>query len=57
MPRRDSMGGITSDRASAMAALASVPEGMTLPELVAWRGPKATMYIRVRPTRLADSSA
>ena len=60
---QDSMGAITSHRgrASAVTALASVPQGMTLPELMAWCGhgsPKSTMhYIRVRPTRLASAFA
>ena len=40
--KRDSMGVITSHRAraSAVTALASVPQGMTLPELMAWCGHK-----------------
>ena len=60
---RDTMGAITSHRgrASAVTALASVPQGMTLPELMAWCGhsnPKSTMhYIRIRPTRLAGAFA
>ena len=63
LPLRDTMGAITSHRgrASTVTALASVPQGMTLPELMAWCGhsnPKATMhYIRVRPTQLAGSFA
>ena len=63
VPRQDSMGAITSHRAraSAVTALANAPEGMTLPELMAWCGhaePKTTMYyIRVKPTRLAGSFA
>ena len=63
LPLRDTMGAITSHRgrASAVTALASVPQGMTLPELMAWcghRNPKSTMhYIRVRPTRLAGAFA
>lgn len=63
LPLRDTMGAITSHRgrASAVTALASVPQGMTLPELMAWcghRNPKSTMhYIRVRPTQLASAFA
>lgn len=63
LPLRDTMGVITSHRgrASAVTALASVPQGMTLPELMAWcghRNPKSTMhYIRVRPTQLASAFA
>ncbi len=63
VPLRDSMGPITSHRgrASTVTALASVPQGMTLPELMAWcghRNPKSTMhYIRVRPTQLAGAFA
>ncbi len=63
VPLRDSMGPITSHRgrASTVTALASVPQGMTLPELMAWCGhsnPKSTMhYIRVRPTQLASAFA
>jgi len=49
----------TRGRASTVTALASVPQGMTLPELMAWcghRNPKSTMhYIRVRPTQLAGA--
>jgi hypothetical protein len=57
----DSQGRITSHRgrASAVTALASVPQGMTLHELMAWSGhscPRSTLhYIRIRPTRLAAS--
>jgi hypothetical protein len=38
LPLRDTMGAITSHRgrASAVTALASMPQGMTLPELMAW---------------------
>lgn len=63
LPLRDSMGAITSHRgrASAVTALANVPQGMSLPELMAWCGhgsPRSTMhYIRVRPTRLAGAFA
>ena len=63
VPLQDSMGRITSHRgrASTVTALASVPQGMTLPELMEWCGhsnPKSTMYyIRVRPTRLASAYA
>ena len=63
LPLRDTMGAITSHRgrASTVTALASVPQGMTLPELMAWCGhsnPKSTMhYIRVRPTQLAGAFA
>ncbi len=63
LPLQDTMGAITSHRgrASAVTALASVPQGMTLPELMAWcghRNPKSTMhYIRVRPTQLASAFA
>ena len=59
VPRKDTIGPITSHRgrASTVTALASVPQGMTLPELMTWcghRNPKSTMhYIRVRPTQLA----
>ena len=60
---RDTMGAITSHRgrASAVTGLASMPQGMTLPELMAWcghRSPKSTMhYIRLRPTELASALA
>lgn len=63
LPANDSMGAITSHRgrASAVTALASVPKGMSLMELMEWSGhtsPKSTMhYIRIRPTRLAASFA
>lgn len=61
VPREDSRGRITSHRgrASAVTALASVPQGMTLHELMEWSGhrsPGSTLhYIRIRPTRLAAS--
>lgn len=61
VPIEDSQGRITSHRgrASAVTALASVPQGMTLHELMAWSGhscPRSTLhYIRIRPTRLAAS--
>lgn len=63
LPRRDSRGMITSHRgrASAVTALASVPKGMSLIELMQWSGhssPTSTMhYIRIRPTTLAASFA
>ncbi|WP_435170340.1 tyrosine-type recombinase/integrase [Falsirhodobacter sp. 1013] len=63
LPPSDSMGTITSHRgrASAVTALASVPKGMSLIELMEWSGhtsPRSTMhYIRIRPTRLATSFA
>ncbi len=63
LPARDGMGSITSHRgrASAVTALASVPKGMSLIELMEWSGhtsPQSTMhYIRIRPTRLAASFA
>lgn len=59
--RDDSQGRITSHRgrASAVTALASVPQGMTLHELMEWCGhscPRSTLhYLRIRPTRLAAS--
>ncbi|WP_260514570.1 tyrosine-type recombinase/integrase [Serratia fonticola] len=59
VPCEDSRGRITSHRgrASAVTALASVPQGMTLHELMEWSGhscPRSTLhYIRIRPTRLA----
>jgi integrase len=59
----DSMGRITSHRgrASAVTALASVPQGMTLIELSKWCGhsnPKSTMsYVKTKPTQLASSFA
>jgi len=61
VPAQDSRGPITSHRgrASAVTALASVPQGMTLYELMQWSGhstPQSTMhYIRIRPTQLAAS--
>ena len=61
VPAQDSRGPITSHRgrASAVTALASVPQGMTLYELMQWSGhstPQSTMhYIRIRPTQLAVS--
>ena len=63
LPRRDSRGMITSHRgrASAVTALASVPKGMSLIELMQWSGhssPTSTMHhIRIRPTKLAASFA
>jgi integrase len=59
----DSTGRITSHRgrASAVTALASVPQGMNVFELAQWCGhryPTSTMhYVRVRPTQLAGSFA
>ncbi|MGO9237210.1 MAG: tyrosine-type recombinase/integrase [Methylocella sp.] len=59
----DSMGPITSHRgrASAVTALASVPQGMTLFELAKWCGhssPQSTMsYVRSKPTQLASAFA
>ncbi len=61
MTQEDSRGPITSHRgrASAVTALASVPQGMSLYELMQWSGhssPQSTMhYIRIRPTQLAAS--
>lgn len=61
VPAEDSGGAITSHRgrASAVTALASVPQGMSLYELMQWTGhstPQSTMhYIRIRPTQLAAS--
>jgi len=61
VPREDSKGTITSHRgrASALTALASVSQGMTLFELMQWSGhssPQSTLhYVRIRPTRLAAS--
>ena len=58
---QDSRGQITSHRgrASAVTALANVPQGMSLIELMQWPGhssPTSTMhYIRIRPTKLAAS--
>ncbi len=55
----DTRGAITSHRGrvSAVTALASVPRGMSLVELMQWSGhssPTSTMhYIGIRPTRLA----
>ena len=63
LPTFDSRGAITSHRgrASAVTALASVPKGMSLIELMQWSGhssPTSTMhYIRIRPTKLAASFA
>ncbi len=59
VPLEDSRGRITSHRgrASAVTALASVPQGMSLIELMQWAGhssPSSTLhYIRIRPTKLA----
>jgi len=61
VPLQDSGGTITSHRgrASAVTALASVPQGMSLYELMQWTGhstPQSTMnYLRIRPTQLAAS--
>ena len=61
VPLEDSRGRITSHRgrASAVTALASVPQGMSLIELMQWSGhssPTSTLhYIRIRPTKLAAS--
>ncbi|EDV7107553.1 tyrosine-type recombinase/integrase [Salmonella enterica subsp. enterica] len=61
LPVEDSGGAITSHRgrASALTALASVPQGMSLYELMQWSGhssPQSTLhYIRIRPTQLAAS--
>ncbi|WP_416414425.1 tyrosine-type recombinase/integrase [Pantoea sp. App145] len=61
VPTEDSGGTITSHRgrASAVTALASVPQGMSLYELMQWTGhstPQSTMhYLRIRPTQLAAS--
>ncbi|EBY6851867.1 integrase [Salmonella enterica subsp. enterica] len=61
LPVEDSGGTITSHRgrASALTALASVPQGMSLYELMQWSGhstPQSTLhYIRIRPTQLAAS--
>lgn len=61
VPLEDSGGTITSHRgrASAVTALASVPQGMSLYELMQWTGhstPQSTMhYLRIRPTQLAAS--
>lgn len=63
VPLEDSMGKITSHRgrASAVTALASVPQGMSLIELMRWSGhrsPKSTLYyIRTKPTQLAGAFA
>lgn len=59
VPLDDSRGRITSHRgrASAVTALASVTQGMSLIELMQWSGhssPSSTLhYIRIRPTKLA----
>lgn len=61
VPLEDSRGRITSHRgrASAVTALARVPQGMSLIELMLWSGhssPNSTLhYIRIRPTKLAAS--
>lgn len=61
VPIEDSGGTKTSHRgrASAVTALASVPQGMSLYELMQWTGhstPQSTMhYLRIRPTQLAAS--
>lgn len=61
VPLKDSRGRITSHRgrASAVTALANVPDGMSLIELMQWSGhssPSSTLhYIRIRPTKLAAS--
>jgi Phage integrase family len=63
LPLEDSRGKITSHRgrASAVTALASVPQGMSLIELMQWAGhrsPKSTLYyIRTKPTQLAGAFA
>jgi hypothetical protein len=63
LPLNDSLGKITSHRgrASAVTALASVPQVMSLIELMRWSGhrsPKSTLYyIRTKPTRLAGAFA
>ena len=63
LPLEDSVGKITSHRgrASAVTALASVPQGMSLIELMRWSGhrsPKSTLYyIRTKPTQLAGAFA
>ncbi|MBS3965529.1 MAG: hypothetical protein KGZ80_13770 [Methylomonas sp.] len=63
VPLEDSVGKITSHRgrASAVTALASVPQGMSLVELMRWSGhrsPKSTLYyIRTKPTQLAGAFA
>ncbi len=63
VPTHDSHGPITSHRGRAcvVTALASVPKGMSLIELMQWSGhssPTSTMhYIRIRPTKLAASFA
>lgn len=63
LPLEDSRGKITSHRgrASAVTALASVPQGMSLIELMQWAGhrsPKPTLYyIRTKPTQLAGAFA
>lgn len=59
VPCEDSCGRISSHRgrASAVTALASVPQSMTLHELMEWAGhncPHSTLhYIRIRPIWLA----
>lgn len=61
VPLDDSRGRITSHRgrASTVTALANVPQGMSLMELMQWSGhssPSSTLhYIRIRPTKLAAS--
>ena len=61
VPCEDSRGRITSHRgrASEVTTLASVPQGLTLHELMEWSGhscPRSTLhYIRLRPTQLAAS--
>jgi hypothetical protein len=63
VPLEDRRGRITSHRgrASAVTALTSVPQGMSLIELMQWSGhssPSSTLhYIRIRPTKLAASFA
>jgi hypothetical protein len=59
VPLEDSGGMITSHRgrASALTALASLPQGISLYELMQWTGhvtPQSTMhYLRIGPTQLA----
>jgi len=63
LPVEDSRGKISSHRgrASAVTALASVPQGMSLIDLMQWSGhrnPKSTLYyIRTKPTQLAGAFA
>lgn len=63
LPVEDSRGKISSHRgrASAVTALASVPQGMSLFDLMRWSGhrsPKSTLYyIRTKPTQLAGAFA